>query len=421
MASLSPSPAPPPDPPPPAPPPDPRGAPPPPSPDALDEQTVETVSDAALWRRLVPWLSVERASRATRTLALLREDAPPDPRAVQREFVEEGFFQVSGEAESAAYADAVDRLRRGVEALHAAGWPANFIFAYDEAWDVIRAHTRRLRRCNGGSRFLGDVYAWRVDPAHAQRGWGPHRDRMGSGPGSFREDGTAMLSTSWLALTDANPSNSCLVFVPARVDAAFRAGDAPGCDTLADVFAGRPDAYQAIRAMPVARGSLLHFSHRTIHWGSAATPTPSLPSPGPRIAMSWVVGDERFERRALRECDELGPLDPPVAWRVALVAGQLINYAGQTGLRKGHKSFYFRVFAKHQRAFTDDYVDKVRHLHLLRDAPKPAAADRPKVDYSKFTYDADESRVARDRVDGIRALFGSSEEEEDSAAAESAR
>lgn len=52
-------------------------------------------------------------------------------------------------------------------------------------------------------------------------------------------------------------------------------------------------AYQHIRALPCDAGSAVIFTHRIIHWGSAATKR----APCPRIAISFVFADPTFEVR----------------------------------------------------------------------------------------------------------------------------
>ena len=227
------------------------------------EQLLEDLLQPAYWQRLCPFLNVGRLRNAPTS-------APVDTAvtaALKAEFIQNGFFQPQ---ETLNEAGTCRKLAAGVRRLLLHGWPASFIFIYDEAWAVVEKMQPTLHAATGGSRFIGDVFAWHVDPAVGQRGWGPHRDRMGSGPSSFREDRTPMLSTSWLALTEATPRNSCLHVVPAGDDPGYYIQDCVDVDPLAAIFQGKPEAFQSIRCLTCPAGALWHFSHKIIHWGSFA-------------------------------------------------------------------------------------------------------------------------------------------------------
>jgi hypothetical protein len=43
------------------------------------------------------------------------------------------------------WAVSLDALRRGIEQLHAHGWPASFVFVYDEAWAMLHCVSALLR------------------------------------------------------------------------------------------------------------------------------------------------------------------------------------------------------------------------------------------------------------------------------------
>lgn len=416
------------------------------SPDALlhaDEQLLETLEDAAYWRKVCPGLHVSEPEAFISAAAdddELRRARRPTRERQRKELAHSGFFHFDAGASDAAIA----RLAAGVAQLLLHGWPASFIFVYDEAWAVIRDTAGSLEAASGGSRFLGDVFAWHVDPAQPQRGtgWSPHRDRMGSGADSFRADGTPMLSTTWLALADAHPGNSCLYVVPATVDPYYREQDDPEVDPLAAIFAGNPGAYQSIRALPCKRGCAWHFSHKLIHWGSRVEPAnrgepaegaecdgggvgavgkakaksaavdvvAAPPAVAPRIAMSWVVGDDSFEKPAFSR-DAL-PF-PPVALRAALVAGQMISYGGQLQLRGGFRKMCYRLFKKNSVLFTDFYRDKVDYIHLCRPAPPPVVhvKRRPRPEGPIVLEQAtpeDDSKLQ-----GLEAMFGASDSDSD--------
>lgn len=70
-----------------------------------------------------------------------------------------------------------------------------------------------------------DMLAWRVDASKGEAGFAPHRDRQpDDAAASFREDGSAMYTSCWLAVTDANPDTSCLYVIPRGQDPGYFRG-----------------------------------------------------------------------------------------------------------------------------------------------------------------------------------------------------
>ena len=318
------------------------------------EQLLETLLSPEYWEKVCPHLHATGRTPCKTSVTPSAETVGD----FKERLACDGFFRWTDAVEK----ETVDALRRGVECLLAHNWPPTFIFMFDEAWNVVERLSGALKASSGGSMFLGDVYAWSVNPAEGARGWGPHRDRMGTGPASFRsDDRTPMLTTSWLALSDASPSNSCLHVVPAYADPFYHAGDDPTVDPLKTIFSG-PDAYQDIRALPCSPGSLVHFSHRIIHWGSAART-----SAPPRVAMSWIIGDEAFEEPAFPRTHLP---QPPLALRAGFVSGQLLSYGGQVRLKGAMRSICTRLFRGQRNVLTPWYVDKVEYLVICRPPPK---------------------------------------------------
>ena len=159
-------------------------------------------------------------------------------------------------------------------------------------------------------------------------GWPPHRDRGGESTGAFRRDQMPQYVTSWIALSDATCTNSCLHVVPKAHDPGYVGGDPPDLPPFLGVLAaGGEAALQRIRALPCTAGSLVQFSHRLLHWGSAAEDGPAaawraVPE-RPRIALSFASVDDAFERPFLSR--DVLPL-PPVATRIALVGALALLY-----------------------------------------------------------------------------------------------
>lgn len=371
---------------------------PPPSPELhCSEQLLETIISVDYWRKLCPELTVAENKFNDKEIVKEKESVLRDLKA---DFCENGFFHLS--ENQVKRQEVCEKLARGVVTLIRYGWQPSFIFMYDEAWAIIEATQRQsLSDATGGSVFIGDIYAWYVDPRKGQKGWGPHRDRMGSGPNSFRkEDNTPMLSTSWLALTDAGPQNSCLYVVPAPEDPWYFKQDLPEIDPLAAIFKDKPDAFQSIRCLSAPAGSIWHFSHKIIHWGSFAKTNAK-----PRIAMSWVVGDHSFEKPAFPK--ENLPF-PDIRVRLGLISGQMIAYGGQTNIRRGFKMLCYRIFKLEGHRLSEAYRDKVEYIFFCRPPPKNIQLKESTKSSLKLNPDEIIPATEEDdeKVHGIKSMFG---------------
>eukprot|EP00750_Incisomonas_marina_P032559 INCI9218.2.p1 GENE.INCI9218.2~~INCI9218.2.p1 ORF type:complete len:411 (-),score=54.05 INCI9218.2:350-1582(-) len=262
--------------------------------------------------------------------------------------------------------DLIKRLAAGVEQLLALGHPPSAISMFDEAW-LLAASLSPLIEELTGNVPLGDWFTFHVhggaksqsdlvrNPSSRPRaGWGPHRDRPGGvdqadaqlAPG-FREDGSPMYTTVWVALTDATPDNSCLYFLPACNDPGYKKQG----DNIEGVFDDL-SRWQAISAQPVNAGGFLVFSHRTLHWGSLAKEEQP-----PRIALSFAFADPAFETPFFDPKKHL-PL-PPLRLRAALQAGQAVMYSNQVPLSKAALALNERIFNRHSNFFLADYAAKI--------------------------------------------------------------
>lgn len=324
--------------------------------------------NVSYWRALAPELHVADAEFQRRHLAagsgsggsqLLNLTDDLIQRLRQR-FIRDGYVHLD---ERLPWATAVRDLAHAVEALRDAGWPAAFLQLYDEAWLVAEQLRELLRLTTGGNLFLGDFAIFYVDPAEpGAAGWGPHRDRGGDAAGqAFRDDGTALYHTAWVALTDAAPANSCLMLVPPAHDPGYKAGD-HGRDPLLAV------SPQKIRAVPTVAGGVVAFTHRLLHWGSATdTPEPGGPPLAPRVALSFAVADEEFEPPYFSRSQL--PF-PPLALRLALAAGNLIIYSGNEEVNPSLTSLLWAVF---EHATSSDSSDQ--HSDSSIDDEDEAAED----------------------------------------------
>ena len=307
---------------------------------------METMFNAAYWRRVCPHLTVSEPSKKRK-----REPPLKLKKAILRQMKQaiddEGYFQLPAKRLEGPVSS--HALAQGVVRLMQHGWEPSFIVVYDEAWWLIEHLSEVMSSTTGGNRCNCDIVTWYVDPAKDEAGFAPHRDRQpDDAPASFRADGSPRYSTCWYALTDAYPDNGCLYMLPRHADPGYYKGDddESELDPLQVAMQGRvtkrgqenQGGYQAIRALPCERGSANFFTHRIIHWGSKGRKATQL---GPRIAFSFACSDPTFEKPYFPS--ENLPL-PQLQLRVSLAAGQMLNYYQRFGLNESQLCFFRDIF-----------------------------------------------------------------------------
>ena len=328
--------------------------------------------DPEYWRSLCPELHVGDEA-FTESVRAMSDVGSGDGFAqdVRARIIERGFTKIPSHA--LPWRTTNHRaLARAAMRLMQHGWNPTWLLVYDEAWAVARELSAFVFETTG-NRLNHDALLWHVGVHDAApTAFSPHRDRQPDDARStFREDGTAMYATAWVPLTDAGPENSCLCFVPAPDDPGYVNGDDDGDGgddgddggddgddggdgAATDEDDGREgafgsaekppretdplrlalpnkEAYQRIASVPAEAGSVVVFTHRVIHWGSAPPP-PTPPSYGethePRVCVSFGFADEEYEPAYLRRGD--GGRDdapfPRLRARVALVAAQMVSY-----------------------------------------------------------------------------------------------
>lgn len=257
-------------------------------------------------------------------------------RLVCHSIVAAGYFDVpvSTLATDPLYMRLIERLGAVIRRLVEKGWPASFVVVYDEAWLLVQLLSHLMLSTTGGNACMMDLVAWHIDPHCGEAGFTPHRDRhLG-----LREQDTAAVqagfrhadgksprdSTCWIALSECSPDNGCLYMLPRCADPAYTLGD---CSTAAatrhtdDSFALlpgpmkqavyvplTPSAWRHVRAVPCSAGSIVLFSHRTVHWGSQGRTGSRR---GPRISFSFAGSDHAFKVTALAPLP-LGGLSLPL-------------------------------------------------------------------------------------------------------------
>lgn len=274
---------------------------------------------------------------------------------LKQQIKESGVAQVSAPELSISSRCDVSRLARGVEGILRAGWPASFIVMFDEAWVLIDYLSEVMRNATGNACNM-DVLAWYVDPNRGQAGFSPHRDRQpDDSPSTFRGDGSAMYTTAWVALTDAEPSNSCLYVVPSYADPGYHEGDPDDLDAADPLQRAlhNKEAYQHIRALPCPAGAAVIFTHRIIHWGSQGRKG----HPTPRISLSFGCADDCYEPPYF---DRSNLPFPPLELRLALASAQQLIYHERFPATAKQLILFHNAFKPQAHRFDSAYAAKVR-------------------------------------------------------------
>lgn len=256
---------------------------------------------------------------------------------------------------------------------------------YDEAWLLVH-QLKTLILLTTGNRLSMDFSVFHI--CAGARGWPPHRDRGGDSTGAFRPDRehTPQYVTTWIALSDATTTNSCLHVVSRRHDPGYFGGDEPGVAPMSAILAhGGEAALQHVRALPCAAGSVVQFSHRLLHWGSAAEDADgpasrwrAAPEP-PRIALSFASVDDSFEKPFMSR--DVLPM-PPVDARAALVGSLALLYTQHDPPPPFRRQIFWELVEANEAIFDPGFYGRIRRNVDAEDA------GASQVDDGSYSLDA---------------------------------
>lgn len=227
--------------------------------------------------------------------------------------------------------ESLSSFDRAIDLLEAAGLPPQFLLVFDEVWDVVDRVARTLEPVYGLQNIF-DFYVFDVKPGKG--GWSLHRDRP-SGAVGFQADGLPDYTTVWLAITDASPATSCIYVLPASNDPEYKSmsGSKHDRGVVAHFL-------QHLRALPVERGTVLHWSHRVLHWGSASPAE----APSARKTLTFAMARPSYEQPLL----SLEPgASPCFEARLVLVAYTLICYHHSQPVPTALRSALVEVIRQH--------------------------------------------------------------------------
>ena len=320
--------------------------------------------DIAYWQQICPHLNITQGKHHESAEAYLQSlheenknlstDALHQCEEHKNRILKEGYTTVTPNLIITSGQDdvttLVSKLALGITCLKQHGWAPTFILIFDESWELAQALDRLQNKTSSNLNNM-DMLAWHIDPNKGESGFTPHRDRQPEEvSASFRADGTAKYTTSWVALTEATPENSCLYVIPADRDPGYHAGD-NDTDPLRRILLTK-DAYQHIRAVPLKPGHVIMFTHRIMHWGS----TGRRGYPIPRIAFSVACSDDLFEAPYF---DRKHLPQPPFVLRRSLAAGQMLCYHERFCINQSQYLLYRQMFECSYTEFSESYRKKV--------------------------------------------------------------
>ena len=123
-----------------------------------------------------------------------------------------------------------------------------------------------------------------------------------------------------------------------------------------------PHSWSRIRACPLDTGSFVACSHRLLHWGSnidagiAVVSGQGRRKYKARIALTCAFAEASFEKPYFS--DKYLPM-PPIALRIGLVSGQLVQYEHHEPKTKHELAMLRRLFYRQKKYFNSDYFEKI--------------------------------------------------------------
>jgi len=260
----------------------------------------QQISQAQYWRELIPELTIHEDGGVPSKPALtLSTD-----NLTRARLIEEGYI----EFDAVIPHETTQKLKSAILTLRQHSWIPVFGYLYDEFWEIFFNLKSILNFALGENfQMLPDFWAWYLDPAKGDTGWGPHRDKNLN---TLTSEGMPKSATVWIALTEATTLNGCMYLLPANKDSGYQ-----------DFEQNRPPTnIQAIRALPAPEGSVFLWNQRVYHWGGSS----SKYAKGPRISMAaeFQRGNVPAYNQPLLQMVSI----PSFKQRLELIGKQILQY-----------------------------------------------------------------------------------------------
>jgi hypothetical protein len=301
-----------------------------------DQSPLLHAGDEQFWQSLNPDLHISRFPLSD--IACYKTDAAIVEQCRSR-ILKEGYFQ----APPVISREKAERLSRVVIDFDRRNIAPVFAFIYDEFWQIFCGLNPLMRSLLGdGYRMTPtEIWVWHIKQSASAAGWGPHRDMPGLD--SVREDNTPRIVNTWIPLTDATPSNSCMYVLPTNLDANIP-------DKMDKSY--RPYIkLQDIRALPAEAGSALGWNTRILHWGGRSSEY----AEQPRISVAMYFESKDLNLYELENADARKGRDAltidetfemPFEKRLGAIAGGIDIYGERMRRESPEAGKYIDAFAE---------------------------------------------------------------------------
>ena len=123
------------------------------------------LSEASFWLDLCPGMHISSSCQHPSRSQAAEASADVDVASLRQRMVADGYFTVPSSQLGSDQEALAAKLARAITALTSAGWPATFVFVFDEAWAMV-ARLERLMRAATGNRLNYDTVCWLVTEHH---------------------------------------------------------------------------------------------------------------------------------------------------------------------------------------------------------------------------------------------------------------
>ena len=265
---------------------------------------------------------------------------------------EEGHFRLG----SVLSNERMARMAQVVVNIVEAGYPPAFAYVYDDFWQVFRDLSPVLTPMYGEYyRVVINLWAWHISPSDAHHGFKPHRDLIGKQ--TLQSDGSPVIGTVWIPLTDVTTLHACMYVLPTNQD--------PNVPGKMESFSIPKESVQAIRALPAEAGSILGWNSYALHWGSKSSKW----ADGPRISIATYI--KRAEEQGFNSVSVQSSQFLNLEKRLAVIGENLAHYDVDTITEAR--------YPKKLMEFCERYTKKYMHPPVVKSQVTPERTSTGKV------------------------------------------
>lgn len=222
-------------------------------------QNLPHLTDAEFWRNLTPTASITDFVFTPNNSVTPQTTA--DTESYINQLKEERYFQTPVLVPK----HLTQQMRQCIDSVKQAGFPSNFALVYDVFYEAMTYHYDVMSAVLGKEyQLVPDFWIYNISPTEDDKGFAPHRDTEYMD--TIDDNGVPMILTSWMAITDATPLNSCMYVLPAHRDPDYH----KVIHTLEKLPIGL-FPLEDIRAIPAEAGTLSCWDQYLLHWGSRSS------------------------------------------------------------------------------------------------------------------------------------------------------